>query len=89
MAKELYDWVKLLLDNKWLVMLCLTGAGSISTNIAQVFTVQEKETELISTQNQIAEIANYYAKPKIEKKVYKLDCGVCTTLMNEHKIEFH
>jgi len=93
MAKEFYDWVKLALDNKWLVMLCFTGLSSIATNAAQFVNHSETEQDLILTQKQVAAVANHYTKPKPVKstvsKIYKMDCGICTTLMSNHKKELH
>jgi hypothetical protein len=84
------DWFKaislFIKDNKWLVLLALSGAGSFATNIGQYFGVQETETELVETQKQITKIAEYYAAPHTVK-VTKI-CN-CDKLWKRHKIEDH
>lgn len=78
MAKEFFDWVKLALDNKWLVIMCFTGFSSVVTNAAQLMTNQDLEVETKASQEQIAMIANHYAAtttPKIV--VQKSSCGNC------------
>lgn len=90
MAKELYDWVKLALDNKWLVIMCFTGLGSMVTNAAQLVTNQDLEEEQKASQEQIAMIANHYAAtttPKIV--VQKSSCGNCNFFIKQHEGEFH
>lgn len=97
MAKELYDWVKLALDNKWLVIACFTGFSSMIANINQQFTIQDKEQEKNIAVHEVAKgfqavMAEYEPKPitnKIVKKIYKTDCNSCKILMNNHLEEFH
>ena len=96
MKATIYDWVKLALDNKWIVMLCLTGFSSLVTNAAQLsntIALEETKTKAIHDvakgfQAVIEEMETKPAK-KVINKIYKSDCGICTTLMNDHKKEFH
>jgi len=90
MAKEFYDWVKLALDNKWLIMLCFTGFGSLVTNATQMVTNSDHEAEKEASNKQIAEIAEYYRQtttPKIV--VQKSSCGNCSTLIINHERRLH
>jgi len=82
MAKEFYDWVKLALDNKWLVIMCFGSLSSLATNAAQMVTnenlVIEKDTAVhevaIAFQSVIAE-----STPKI-----KTNCSNCSILLHSH-----
>ena len=75
---EFIDYFKIVMDylkvNKWLVLLALSGVGSIATNIGQLFGYQEMEEELVQTQKQVAEVARYYVAKKV---VVKSTCESC------------
>lgn len=98
MAKEFYDWVKLALDNKWLIMLCFSGLTSLVTNAAQLSNNLDLEASKTKAIHEVAKgfqvvMAEIEPKQKVInktiQKVYKTDCGICTTLMNDHKQEYH
>ena len=86
----LIDWVKLLLENKWLVVMVLGFLSSASTNVAQVFELDKKEEQIKATQQQVAQVAEAYrpyvvpdGKPKevvktkeIVRVVEKCDCDL-------------
>ena len=86
MAKEFYDWVKLALDNKWLVMLCFTGLSSVATNAAQFFVAQEEKVLKTAMTEQITIMAETYVKPqavKSTKVTIKQDCNKCGGYFNK------
>lgn len=87
----LFDWVKLVLENKWLVMLVIGMFSSVATNVGQVFTVQEKEQTIKATQQQVATVAEAYTKEfyKVDNKPDKVDKDCCQTLMRNHIREYH
>lgn len=91
MAKELFDWIKLALDNKWLVILLFTGLSSAATNAVQFNTNLNKEAE---KQQAIREVATGFQQVMVEiepkeKIVYKSNCGTCQVLMDKHLKRFH
>ena len=96
MAKVFWDKFgitsKAVSDNKWLIIACTGFVSSMVSNTVQYFVGQEDEFMKSAMADQITVLAETYVKPKPKKpapKVYKLDCGVCQTLMNEHTKEFH
>jgi hypothetical protein len=96
MAKELYDWVKLALDNKWLVIMCFGSLTGVVTGVTQSVTNSDLEASKVKAIHEVArgfQQAMVEMEPKPEKriyqKVYKTDCGLCKTLMNNHLGEFH
>ena len=91
MAKEFYDWIKLALDNKWLVMLLFTGLSSAATNVVQLKTNMNKEAE---KQQAIREVATGFQQVMVEiepkeKIVHKSDCGICVKLIKDHERRLH
>lgn len=103
MAK-LSDIIKSIIDketiskNKWLIMLIITALSGGTGTVMQTFNVSAKESEKIKAVREVAEgfqsvMAEMKPKQKVInktiQKVYKTDCGICTTLMNDHRKEFH
>ena len=96
----LIDWVKLLLENKWLVVMVLGFLSSASTNVAQVFELDKKEEQIKATQQQVAQVAEAYrpyvvpdGKP-VEKPTKrqviireKCDCDISGLLKRVEKLE--
>lgn len=82
MAKELYDWVKLALDNKWLVMLFITSVGGISTGITQYVGKQEAIQNVKESHDQIKNVAEHLTKNKPKR------CSECKSVQ-EHEQEYH
>lgn len=90
MAKEFYDWVKLVLDNKWLVMLFFTSLGSMVTNANQYFIGQEDDQIKSAMKEQITVLADTYIKPKeIIVKSTCSPCGSYGSYLNKHLKEYH
>lgn len=87
MAKEFYDWVKLALDNKWLVMMFLGLFTSAGTNIIQMSTNTALETEAEATRGQIAEVATHLSKKKITPQNGSKEFS--RGLINAHEQEYH
>jgi len=87
MAKEPYDWIKLALDNKWLVIMLFTGFSSVVTNATQFISGQDKDIEIQATHKQIAEIANHYAAPKTV--TVKSNCDKCMYEVRKLRKEYH
>jgi len=89
MAKEFYDWIKLALDNKWLVMLLFTGLSSAATNVIQLNTNLNKEAE---KQQAIREVATGFQQVMVEiepKEKITSDCGICAKLIKDHERRLH
>ena len=79
-----FDWIKLGLENSKVILPILVILLS-----ATGYTVNDnftKDQEIKDTQEQIANVANYYAKPII-KPVVKTDC--CIDSMKSHEKEYH
>lgn len=87
MAREFYDWVKLALDNKWLVMMFLGLFTSAGANVLQLDTNKSLETEAQAARAQIAEVATYLSKKKTtpQRGSQELSRG----LIQEHEQEYH
>ena len=93
MAKEFYDWVKLALDNKWLVMLCFTGVSSLLTNANQYMTNSDLETQKIKAVHEVTKgFQSVMEEIELERKpikVVKSSCGECSILLKSHIKEYH
>ena len=85
MTKDKWDKLKItseMLKNNWpVIVLAFTALSSGVTNAMQYYTNTDLVAEDKAKSEQIAQIANHYAQPvKIERKIYKTDCGVCQQL---------
>lgn len=87
MAKELFDWIKLILD-KWTVILpiCLFLASATGLSFSMVDSA-DKDAEIKATQEQITNIANHYAAPKTI--TVKSNCGECMRAVKNLRKEYH
>ena len=85
---EFIDYFKIVMDylkvNKWLVLLALSGVGSVATNISQLFGYQEIEEELVQTRNQVAEVAKHYIAKKVAIKSTCRPCSLSKHLKEDH-----
>jgi len=90
MAKEFYDWIKLALDNKWLVIACFTGISSMGVNLGQLFESQNQEAEKIKAIREVA-IGFQNAMIEIEPKevVVKYNCNQCLNEVRRLRKEYH
>lgn len=82
MAKEFYDWVKLVLDNwKTIVPILLFIASSVGWGVTKV----EKDEELQNKDIQIMKIANHYNPPAPIVE----GCEKCKEFVKRHVKELH
>jgi len=82
-----FDYLKLLLDNKWLVLALLSFAGSALGNGFQ-YTESEKDKEQIDALATGYRTLVYQKAPPV-KYVKEDNCAVCKELMRAHIKEFH
>jgi len=80
-----FEWIKLILD-KWAVLLPATLflASSVGWSFSSVDN-SDKDIEIEASQEQIRNIANYYAKPKVVKST----CSPCGSYLNQHLKQEH
>jgi len=86
--KKCFEWVKLILENKWLILLVVSALGI--GNGVQAVDRQKKDGELLM-------LGESYAKliynPKLiepgKKEIKKDSCFSCEKLMRDHVKEYH
>ncbi len=80
----LFDWVKLGLNNKWLIILLFGSVTGAVGNVTQYFEVEAAQEETIHAQHQVAAVAQAYhkhyaikpgnsIKPNYEKRIRQLE----------------
>ena len=85
-----FDWTKLVVSNKLLLVMLLTSIGSVGTNIGQLFGSYEQDAEIQASQEQIAVIANHYVQTTTPKIVVQTSpCGECMRAVKQLREEFH
>ena len=56
----LFDWVKLVIENKWLIILLFGSVSGAVGNVTQYFQIEAKTEEVEMTQKQVAAVAESY-----------------------------
>jgi len=95
--RDFYDWVKLALDNKTIIISIISFLISAGVNVSQAVDIQEKNKDLKAVGESYAAIVyqnmnikpNLSAKPA-EKTIYINRCAdECRAIMADHIKEFH
>jgi len=88
---QLIDWAKLILENKWLVILLFGSITGLAGNVTQYFEVQAKDNEIEMTQKQVTAVANsYHQRRSPARAIYlKSDCSECKQLIKQHEQRAH
>lgn len=93
-----YDWVKLALDNKGLIIAAISFLISAGTNVSQAFDIQKKNKDLKVVGESYATLVYQKmdikpvkpAEKPIEKTIYINRCAdECRAIMADHIKEFH
>lgn len=62
----LFDWVKMLLDHKWFVLLVLGWGTTAAGNVAQFLSLTEAEEMIAGTRAQVSAVARAYHDHRCE-----------------------
>jgi len=95
--RDFYDWVKLALDNKTIIISIISFLISAGVNVSQAVDIQEKNKDLKAVGESYAAIVyqNMNIKPNLpakpaEKTIYINRCAdECRAIMADHIKEFH
>lgn len=58
----LFDWAKLVIENKWLIILLFGSVTGAVGNVTQYFQVEAKSKEIKATRQQVTAVANAYSQ---------------------------
>ena len=95
--KGFYDYFKLMLENKWLIMAIFSFLGSAGFNASQAIDIDKKDKQMKMLGESYATIVYQQQdskpidRPKpIGKTIYINRCAdECQAIMNKHIDEFH
>jgi len=85
--KVISDVVK---DNKFIVVICFTGLGSLVTNATQLVANQDLEQEKITAVHEVAAaFQSVMSETEPKKIIVKSNCNQCLREIRKLKEEFH